>query len=201
MFRDEEIRNIISGAVQANLTQNEIRLLLGIKRERRRKPNVFCDRRTIVIFTLLVGFGMSMFCCSKAGEDMAYYLRDAYCLVEHTLPTLEISRPLANCSMCKDIIAVPKVDHISRDFFTRHYAYSGIPLVVTNATSNWTAFKVFNFEFLKKLYNMSKRIKPSEFNDGCQFFPYLTNFKNLKDLFEMSDERASLTEDQWYVGW
>jgi len=103
--------------------------------------------------------------------------------------------------MCKSLTSIPRVENISQEEFRKHYAYTGIPLVVTNATSKWTAFKVFDFKFLKKLYNMSLSSRPDEVNEGCQFFPYLTNFKNLRDLFEMSEERADLQEDQWYVGW
>lgn len=75
------------------------------------------------------------------------------------------------------------------------YAYSGRPVVVVDAAINWTATEVFSFPFFKSLY---------EGVDGnCQFFPYRTEFKSLREVFEMSADRSLLEEgtEPWYVGW
>lgn len=75
------------------------------------------------------------------------------------------------------------------------YAYSGRPVVVVDAAINWTATEVFSFPFFKSLY---------EGVDGnCQFFPYRTEFKSLREVFEMSAGRSLLEKgtEPWYVGW
>ncbi|CAL7940419.1 unnamed protein product [Xylocopa violacea] len=80
-------------------------------------------------------------------------------------------------------------------FATNSYAYSGRPVVVTDAMANWTATTKFSFAFFKSLYDGE--------DANCQFFPYKTEFKSLQDVFEMSESRASLEEGTkpWYVGW
>lgn len=53
----------------------------------------------------------------------------------------------------------------------------------------------FSYSFFKNLYLGQSA--------NCQFFPYKTEFKNLQDVFNMSDNRALLKPgtDPWYVGW
>jgi hypothetical protein len=73
---------------------------------------------------------------------------------------------------------------------------------VTDAMSNWTATNVFSFQFFKEIYS-----KDSPALDGydidCQFFPYKTQFKSLREVLNMSPQRARLDygSDPWYVGW
>lgn len=70
--------------------------------------------------------------------------------------------------------------------------------MVTDAMANWTALEVFSFAFLKTLYHGEKAD-----SSRCQFFPYQTEFRDLRDVFEMSNDRASLGKHTkpWYVGW
>lgn len=79
--------------------------------------------------------------------------------------------------------------------FANSYAYSGKPVVITDAMMNWTAPKVFSFSFLKTLYHGE--------DANCQFFPYKTEFHSLQDVFDMSDSRATMAKGTkpWYVGW
>lgn len=194
---DQELSAIIDDALKLNMAQDEIKKLLGIDR---RKIVKIGSTTWILVMSLSLVIAV-LLGTSEYGSNFLRNLGEEYCLIDHTLSSLEISRPIANCSMCQGLKSVPRVENISQREFRIYYAYSGVPLVVTNATSKWTAFKVFDFKFLKKLYNMSKSGRPGEVNEGCQFFPYLTNFKSLRELFEMSERRAELQEDQWYVGW
>lgn len=81
-----------------------------------------------------------------------------------------------------------------------HHAYTGSPVLIKGGAENWTALNIFSYEYFKLLY---EKLEASEENDelGCQFFPYKTNFKTLKHVFQMSKKRAALKKDQWYVGW
>lgn len=201
MNMDSSIQEVIRDASNANLTQDEIKKLLGIDRRKASARKFSLDHKSFLLLMIIIGIAASNLCNSQIAKDFFRYLEDEYCIIDHTLASLEVSRPVTNCTMCQNLIAVPKLEHVSKDVFTRKYAYTGVPLVVTNATGNWTALKVFDFKFLRKLYNMSQAQRGNEVNEGCQFFPYLTNFKTLKEVFQMSENRASLHEDQWYVGW
>ncbi|XP_034943563.1 uncharacterized protein [Chelonus insularis] len=117
------------------------------------------------------------------------------CLIDSPDIFRKIFRPAEDCSMCLGVQQVEKISNIDPDVFEERYAYSGMPVVITDATKNWTASKVFSFQFFKALY---------QGRDGdCQFFPYQTGFKSLQDVFNMSQNRAMLKADTeaWYVGW
>lgn len=77
----------------------------------------------------------------------------------------------------------------------RSYAYTARPVVVTDATTNWTAMDTFSYAYLKELYRGQEA--------DCQFFPYKTEFRSLQDVFNMSASRALLKAGTkpWYVGW
>lgn len=79
--------------------------------------------------------------------------------------------------------------------FWDSFAYAGVPVIVTDGAKNWTAMDAFSFSFFKSLYDGK--------DADCQFFPYETEFRNLRQVFAMSRDRASMKEgtEPWYVGW
>lgn len=93
-----------------------------------------------------------------------------------------------------------RISNIDPDEFEEKFAYSGQVVVVTDATKNWTATEVFNFEFFKELY---KRDDPKRKTVDCQFFPYNTKFKNLFEAFSMEKDRVEYKKgtEPWYFGW
>lgn len=129
-----------------------------------------------------------------------------------------ILRPISDCKMCDDLLEIPIVETISKKEFLDKYAYTGVPLLVKNGASNWTAINTFSFEFFKELYsntyqNKDEKFKRKKFKkksrkqsfielikdnshdsqlyeekDTCQFFGYKTNFKSLNQVFRMNDE-------------
>ncbi|XP_074109984.1 bifunctional arginine demethylase and lysyl-hydroxylase JMJD6 [Cotesia typhae] len=117
------------------------------------------------------------------------------CLIEPPDIFQKIFRPAEDCSMCQSIQQVEKLANIDPDFFEQRYAYSGKPVVITDATVNWTAAQLFSFSFFKSLYHGRAA--------NCQFFPYKTGFKSLQDVFNMSEDRILLKpgSEPWYVGW
>lgn len=66
---------------------------------------------------------------------------------------------------------------------------------------NWTAPKVFDFNFFKKLYLDNDRRSGRKKN--CQFFPYKTEFRSLNEVFRMDPLRANYSKGTkpWYIGW
>ncbi|XP_065065803.1 bifunctional arginine demethylase and lysyl-hydroxylase psr-1-like isoform X2 [Rhopilema esculentum] len=194
---EKEIQTIIKEAAKGNLKPCEIKEILGIGTHKIVNQGIRLNKRILLGTAMLFGLIAFLIPQTKFGKDWIEFLEDEYCLVDHTLTSLEISRPLINCSMCKDLHHIPNVTSITKREFRQKFAYTGIPLLITNATTNWTAFKVFDFGFLKKLYNSTKAEDSEELNEGCQFFPYRTDFTSLREFFAMDEKRASLLQDQW----
>ena len=124
-----------------------------------------------------------------------------HCLVAVDSLLLTVFRPPVNCRICRGLTEVDRVSLLSRERFEEHYAYSGRPVIVTDAMLNWSALQMFNFEFFRGIYaNDSPALLSSE---DCQFFPYESGFNNLSDVFLMTDERANLQNgsEPWYIGW
>ncbi|XP_033342463.2 uncharacterized protein LOC117229780 [Megalopta genalis] len=121
--------------------------------------------------------------------------RDDRCLAGLPSFTQKIFRPAEDCSICRDVQQVDRISNVVPGTFEERYAYSGRPVVVTDATTNWTAPGIFSFAFFKSLYDGE--------NANCQFFPYKTGFKGLQDVFNMSASRSLLEKgtEPWYVGW
>ncbi len=79
---------------------------------------------------------------------------------------------------------------------------TGKPVVITDATVNWTANSHFTFNFFKSIYGKESPVLDG-LDSNCQFFPYKTDFENLGEVFQMSASRAMLMDgsDPWYIGW
>lgn len=131
----------------------------------------------------------------RAAWNYGQAARHHKCLAELPPFTQKIFRPAEDCSICRGVEQVDRILDVDPSIFEERYAYSGRPVVVVDAAINWTATEVFSFPFFKSLY---------EGVDGnCQFFPYRTEFKSLREVFEMSADRSLLEEgtEPWYVGW
>ena len=89
---------------------------------------------------------------------------------------------------------------MTREYFLKHHAYSGRPVLVKGGASDWSALKIFSYDYFKLLYDKMEAYTEND-DLGCQFFPYKTNFITLKQVFRMSKKRAALQKDQWYIGW
>ncbi|XP_035718641.1 catenin delta-2-like isoform X5 [Vespa mandarinia] len=116
------------------------------------------------------------------------------CLVEFPILTQKIFRPPEDCSICWDVQNVEKISNVDPVHFEERYAYSGRPVIIMDAMTNWTATKIFSYSFFKSLYGGEQA--------GCQFFPYKTEFRSLLDVFNMSQSRSLLEAGTkpWYVG-
>lgn len=54
----------------------------------------------------------------------------------------KVFRPEEKCDFCANVISVNRVSNLSPGEFENEYAYSGKPVVITDATKNWTATEV-----------------------------------------------------------
>lgn len=138
----------------------------------------------------------------KLKNDILQSYNSSTCIIDHNEASLEFLRPMTNCAaMCNGLTEVPRFDSITREEFIKTYAYTGRPIVVTGGTRNWTAMKVFSFNYFKNLYQKYDGALDEQDQGGCQFFPYKTEFHSLEEAFQMGRRRASLEGKPWYIGW
>ncbi|XP_021943372.2 uncharacterized protein LOC110841977 isoform X1 [Folsomia candida] len=124
-------------------------------------------------------------------------LRSVECTIESPHLAMELFRPPVACSICHNVTSVDRVSNISPKDFERLYAYSGTPVVVTDAMRQWSAASSFNFGFFKGIYEEGSR-SLEHLGEDCLFFPYATEFHSLAEVFNMSQERY---QEPWYIGW
>ncbi|RNA44783.1 bifunctional arginine demethylase and lysyl-hydroxylase JMJD6-A [Brachionus plicatilis] len=67
--------------------------------------------------------------------------------------TNAITRPFDDCSMCHNLTEIKRIKQISKDEFIAKYAYSGVPVIITDAINEWSGLRTFNFDFFKDLYS------------------------------------------------
>ncbi|XP_046683673.1 bifunctional arginine demethylase and lysyl-hydroxylase JMJD6-B-like [Homalodisca vitripennis] len=155
----------------------------------------------VVTVTVAVAYGLQLY--THAGLARAllkwrgYDIYRERCAV--TLPDKLVNwvRPAEDCTMCVGITQVDKVSGILPEEFETKYAYSGKPVVVVDGTLSWPGRHILTFQFFKDLYNGSLE------QVACQFFPYETEFRSLREVFRMSDDRAQMRDGTkpWYIGW
>jgi hypothetical protein len=115
---------------------------------------------------------------------------------ECAIPVPEIffttMRPIDDCSMCINVNEIKRVEKITKKEFLEKYAYSGIPVIITDAAKNWTAAHVVNYTFLKDLYKnlddiaYRKRISKIDIHRN-ENSPILNTFNS---IVETDDQRS-----------
>lgn len=118
--------------------------------------------------------------------------------MESPLDNTKIFREPEHCKICVDVKVVDKVKNISKNEFELKYSSKLRPVVVIDGTRDWSPTSTFSFDFFKNLYQ-------NNYSDSyeCQFFPYKTEFKSLKEALNMSVARSRLEPgtESWYIGW
>ncbi|XP_045117261.1 uncharacterized protein LOC123507962 [Portunus trituberculatus] len=122
------------------------------------------------------------------------------CTIDMPASVQDVFRPPVECGMCRDVVEIERVHTITPQQFEERYAYSGRPVVVTDGQRNWSAPHTFSFTFFKSIYADDSPVLEN-FERDCQFFPYQTEFRNLRHVFNMTAERAAMRGDPWYIGW
>ena len=114
----------------------------------------------------------------------------------------DLFRPPTDCGFCRNVSEVARLEGVVPERFEELYAYSGRPAVVVDGTRNWSALETFSFEFFQGIYSEgSSALKSVE--SRCQFFPYKTEFRGLREVFRMTADRAHMKDGAkpWYIGW
>lgn len=124
------------------------------------------------------------------------------CLVAQGYMSKEMTRPMPKCDFCRSVYDVAVERNLSAKTFQEKYAYSAKPVLIKEATENWSALSDFSFQFFKDLYQNTKDALAT-IEEECQFFGYKTNFTTLGEVFNISEARANFSEGEetWYIGW
>lgn len=105
------------------------------------------------------------------------------------------------CGFCENVTEIVRVSKMTPTEFEQSYAYNGRPVIVTDATKNWSATSVFDFRYIQQLYRSADAVS----DDGmhCQFFPYKTEFRSLQEALSIPDGRVNYEHGTrpWYFGW
>lgn len=122
------------------------------------------------------------------------------CIVAMPNDLLKAFRKADNCDFCHDVNQVARVENISPSEFEKKFAYNGKPVIITDATKNWTALEVFDFWYFKNVYENSRKYQKKM---NCQFFPYKTEFKSLLEALSIPEDRVNYESGTkpWYFGW
>lgn len=153
----EKLKELIEIANKSNIN---IRKLPAIKTH----PALNVSNFKWISFISVVIIGIASFLSYKV------LLHDGKCLI--SLPDFlsHAFRPPEDCGFCRNITKADRISNVSPREFERNYAYNAKPVIVTDATVNWTALDVFDFWYFKDVYEESLA-------DGeqlnCQFFPVI----------------------------
>ncbi|XP_061388591.1 bifunctional arginine demethylase and lysyl-hydroxylase psr-1-like [Musca vetustissima] len=116
-------------------------------------------------------------------------------------------RPPESCTFCENVDQIERVSNITPQEFERKYAYSAKPVIVGDATKNWTALEKFNYWYFHDVYNNAQR---KEKILDCQFLPYKTGFRDIFEALDMPESRVEYFQSNdvqgdvqkpWYFGW
>lgn len=142
----------------------------------------------------------AVFVC-YAGNPVSDTLRQqqyqALCTIDMPQQLVRVFRPPEDCSMCRGLRRIDRVSNLSPIGFQETYSDYGRPVVVTDATRNWTAQHVFSFRFLKSLYQDQLLEHNTQ---GCQLHSTDSAFSSLGDIFNDSHTQKRNARP-WHIGW
>lgn len=123
------------------------------------------------------------------------------CLISMPNALSHAFRKPETCDFCQNVAEIVRVANIASIEFEQNFAYNARPIISTDATVNWTASHVFDFRYFQRLYHSVDDSSDDEMH--CQFFPYKTEFKSLREALSIPEERVNYEHgtQPWYFGW
>ena len=96
--------------------------------------------------------------------------------------SLPFDREPIDCQMCHNVTKIDVVHEqdMNEDLFMEKYAFSGRPLLVKNATNDWSAMVTFDFEFFRDLFEDLNSPVLDNVEEDCQFFAW--DFKEFSNV-------------------
>ncbi|XP_014471167.1 PREDICTED: uncharacterized protein LOC106742579 [Dinoponera quadriceps] len=156
------------------------------------------DRKRVLVVLLLAPF---LYVLIRPANPLRS-LQETRCLLPNNYLVWEFTRPVADCGYCRDVDA-PLIlpANLTREEFRAH-SYSSRPMIVKNAAHDWPARDRFSLQYFRELYERTDGAYESV-EEECQFLHFKSDFTNLREVFAMSERRASHRDGEtaWYVGW
>uniref|UniRef100_A0A182QY81 Cupin-like domain-containing protein n=1 Tax=Anopheles farauti TaxID=69004 RepID=A0A182QY81_9DIPT len=144
------------------------------------------------LFTTPIGRRVPLLATLFANED---------CILTMPSQLQKAFRPPESCGFCRSVHGtVPRLANVDPAEFARDYAYRGGPVIVTDATTNWTAMERFDYWFFKRVYETHGDGPKAE---RCQFFPYQTGLRDIREALSLPEPRVRYEPGTkpWYFGW
>ena len=93
-------------------------------------------------------------------------------------------RTPVNCEICMDVDKIEEyhVSELTVDMFQEKYASSDRPVVIRNATLNWPAMEVLDYDWLKKAYLKDPETLKNEDKEECWYRNYEASELHLPSL-------------------
>lgn len=198
------VREVINEAKSSGMTDSEIKDILTKDGYRIAEKEVEADRiykkGCSILNCLLFKAYPILFALALLAYPLFKLFTGAPCLISEISPFGEAVNPVVDCEICRGVTEAPRLRNLSKDDFIRNYAYTSKPILVEGAASNWSALDVVSYDFFKSLY-MERPESLEEDNSGGQFFAYSSNIRDLKGLFSLPEDVATMKTEKWYIGW
>ncbi|KYN32241.1 hypothetical protein ALC56_13619 [Trachymyrmex septentrionalis] len=199
-FLEKAFFKLTENYIQQGAVINDLKSITMTANAKSAKNRSFrtCSKKLLVM--LLMPFLYGMF-NRYVYNNIIKNFQETRCLLPNNYLIWEFTRPITNCDYCRDVKAPLILPNLTKEEF-RFYSYSSRPMIIKNAAYNWPAHKEFTLDFFRNLYERIEGAYESV-EEECQFLHFKSNFANLREVFAMSEGRASHREgeDPWYVGW
>ena len=192
------VRKVIQRARARGMSDEEIKRFF--KEKGYKKPEDPCRKSCSLLNCLLFKVYPIIFAIALLAYPVFRLFAGYACLLVEVSPFGEAVTPIVDCKMCEGVTGAPRLTNLTTDEFIRNHAYTARPILVVGAVSNWSALEVFSYDYFKSLYLKSPQ-SLDEDNDSGQFFAYSSNIHDLKDLFSLPSEVATMETEKWYIGW
>ncbi|KAM7361972.1 bifunctional arginine demethylase and lysyl-hydroxylase psr-1 [Cochliomyia hominivorax] len=193
----EELKKILKKCKNKNVELKKLQIIENFLKENKTKPTKKEKYGKILLIICLLAYGIHYYFSDLRSKRCSLIMPQ---LMRYSF------RPPENCDFCQNVDHIERVRDITPQEFAQYYAYSARPVIVEDATKNWTALEKFDYWYFREVYNNAKRKQKIL---DCQFLPYKTGFHDLFEALDMprervdyfSDTEAEMEQQPWYFGW
>ena len=202
---NSRLNGVLTRVISSNISKREILDAIASFKDQAKSGPLLPHRYLIrialntVVFVLYRGLPCLLVLLYILQRLQSLWSEDP-CLLPQIVPYGEVTLPIADCGVCSNLSEVPVVDNVTVVSFLNEYAYSSRPVLVKGAAKDWPATQLFSYQYFRELYSQNPEAILRESNDG-QFFAYSSSVRSLDEFMNMSDDRASLRTETWYIGW
>nr|XP_002735993.2 PREDICTED: uncharacterized protein LOC100373668 [Saccoglossus kowalevskii] len=101
----------------------------------------------------------------------------------------------SDCEGCADIDEIEREEELTHDDMAQTFLLAYIPLIITDAIQDWKAYKIFDTEYVTKLFLEDPVLSAGTI---CSFYNENVKHKYVKDVLRSIDNG---TTTQWNMHW